>query len=225
MHAALEDIAKVANNDISVLFSGESGSGKSTLARALHAMSPRRAGPLISVDCQGLQHEAPISARLFFERLTKATGGTVVLEEVGCLPRQLQAAIASLLEQHHAGKRTLDVRIVATSHRDLDRVVRESRFSADLLIQLKTIEIRVPPLRARREDILPLARALLETFTSGAGRMIAPRAERALLVYPWPGNIHELRNVMQRAVILAPSAELDLDALPPKLLAAPDPSN
>jgi DNA-binding NtrC family response regulator len=222
MRAVLRILAKVASHDVPVLFRGESGSGKSALARALHLASPRRPHPFVAIDCQALQSDVPLSERVLAARLGQAIAGTVLLEEVGALPDRLQVAVASMLEQHHLGGRAPDVRVLATSHRDLEAAVRASQFREDLLTRLDVVEVQVPSLRDRREDILPLARCFLEAFTRSMGLPLpelAPRAQQAMLEYQWPGNIRELRNAMQRALVLSRSAVLDLDALPPKLSA------
>jgi DNA-binding NtrC family response regulator len=222
MRAVMQILAKVARHDVPVLFRGESGSGKSALARALHAASPRRLHPLVAIDCQALGADPAPSARILASKLGEALGGAILLQEVSALPDRLQAAIASLLEQRLPGGRTAEFRILATSRRDLEAAVRASRFQEDLLSRLNVVEVWVPPLRDRREDILPLARRFLDAFTRGSGRTISeltPRAKRALLDYEWPGNVSELRNAMQRALVLSGSSVLDLDALPTVLSA------
>ena len=219
MRTVVAIVATVAAHDVPVLFRGESGSGKSVLARALHGASPRRAGPLVRVDCRALEGEGLATARALHAALAGAAGGTVLLEEVGGLPKPWQGPVASLIEPtRSAGAR---VRVVATSARDLEGAARAGQFSEELLARLAVIEIRVPSLRERREDILPLARRFVVAFTLGdeLPPALTARAERALLAYAWPGNVRELRNAMQRAVIVSQGAVLDLDALPPKLSA------
>ena len=219
MRAVLEIVATVAAYDVPVLFRGESGSGKSVLARALHAASPRRLGSLVRVDCRALEGEGPATAHVLYTALDGAAGGTVLLEEVGGLPKPLQGPVASLIEPTRSAG--AGVRVVATSARDLEGAARAGQFSEELLARLAVIEIRVPPLRERIEDILPLAHRFVVAFTLGDGPppALTARAERALLAYAWPGNVRELRNAMQRAVIVSQGAVLDLDALPPKLSA------
>jgi NtrC-family two-component system response regulator AlgB len=220
MRAVVRIVAAVATHDVPVLFRGESGSGKSVLARALHGASPRREGPLVRVDCRALEVEGLATARVLYTALGSAAGGTVLLEEVGGLPKPLQGPVASLIEPTRSAG--AGVRVVATSARDLEGAARAGRFSAELLAYLAVVEIRVPPLRERREDILPLAHRFLSAFTPGDAPALelSARAERALLAYAWPGNVRELRNAMQRAVIVSRGAVLDLDALPPRLSAA-----
>jgi NtrC-family two-component system response regulator AlgB len=220
MRAVVRILATVASHDVPVLLRGESGSGKSTLARALHAASERRERPLVAIDCQELQAGALASARIFAARLEEANGGSVLLEEIGALPDRYQAAVVSLLDLHRLGRRSADVRVIATSHLDLEGAARVGRFREDLLTRVAVVEVWVPPLRDRPEDILPLARRFLAAFVGPGGMAeLTPRAQRALLAYPWPGNVRELRNAMQRAVVLSRSAALDLEVLPPKLSA------
>lgn len=219
MRAVVAMLGRVACHDVPVLLRGESGSGKSALARALHAASPRRDRLLVPVDCRELEADGPRNARVLAEKIGEAMGGSVLLEEVGALPERLQAGVVSLLEPSGA-RRSGDVRVVATSHLDLEAAVRAGRLREDLVRRLAVVEIRVPPLRERKDDILPLARSFLAAFGRGRVAGLAPRAEVALLSYPWPGNIRELRNAMQRALVLSPGAILDLEALPPKLRAS-----
>jgi len=219
MRAAVRIIATVAGLDVPVLFRGESGSGKSALARALHAASPRRTHRLVPVDCQALQAETAPSARVLAAKLEEAIGGSILLEEIGALPGRSQGVIASLLEQHGLGAPTVDVRVIATSHLDLEAAVSAHHFREDLLTRLNVVEVFVPPLRDRREDILPLAGRFLEVFSPGheLPPELTPRAQRALLEYEWPGNVRELRNAIHHAVVLSRTPALDVDALPPKL--------
>jgi two-component system, NtrC family, response regulator AlgB len=193
------------------------------LARAQHASSPRRACPLVTVDCRALHGGALASAHVVIDKVHEAVGGTVLFDEIGALTRPIQAGVASLLEQDRVAGHVA-TRVIATSQRDLEAAVQAGSFSEDLLARLAVVEIRVPPLRERREDILPLAQRFLGAFARGIGITdpeLTARAQRALLEYGWPGNVRELRNAMQRAVILTRSAIVDVDALPPRLGARP----
>jgi len=221
MRPVLEVLSRVAAHDVPVLLRGESGSGKSALARSLHAASPRRERPLVPVDCRELAAEALRSGRSLAARIEEALGSTLLLEEVGALPERLQAGLLSLLEPSGAG-RAAPVRVVATSERRLEDAVAAGEFRGDLLRRLAVVEVRVPPLRARREDVLPLARAFLGASGLRRGEgppALSPRAERALLAYPWPGNLRELRNAVERALVLEPGPVVDLEGLPPRIAA------
>jgi len=213
MRGALRVLATVAPHDVPVLLLGESGSGKSMLARALHAASPRRERPFVSVDCLELSGGPP-EVRVLHERIAAAADGTVLFEEIAALPEVLQGAVLALFE------RSASVRVVASTRRDLDAEVRAGRFREDLRSRLDLVEIRVPPLRARREDILALASSFLAAFAETMAvspPALTPAAEQVLLAYPWPGNVRELRNAMQHAVVVAGGSTLDVDALPVRL--------
>jgi len=222
MRAVVSVLATVAGHDVPVLLHGESGSGKSNLGRALHAASSRRARRLVAVDCQGLQGRADASRELG-AMIETAAGGTILLEEVGALPERCQGTVAYLLEQHRLCDADADIRVIATAHGDLEAAVRAGRFREDLLTRLDVVEIRVPPLRERHEDILPLARSFLLAFKRPGGEpcpALTARAEEALVEYRWPGNVRELRNAVQRALIVSPGPLLDVDAFAPRLGAA-----
>jgi DNA-binding NtrC family response regulator len=217
MRKVTERLIQAAAHDVPVLLRGESGTGKSWLARALHANSPRRAGPLVSIDCLGLPDDPTLAARVLAEELGRAGGGTVFLEEVGALPERLQLTIASLLEQRERALEVAHFRFVAASRADLEAAVRARRLHNELLSRLNVVELQLPPLRDRRDDIPLLAGRLLQAFAHQLGIAVpalTPRFERALLAYAWPGNVRELRNVMQRALVLAGSDVLDTSSLP-----------
>jgi NtrC-family two-component system response regulator AlgB len=220
MRATLAMLAKVSQLDIPVLLRGEAGSGKSVLARALHAASPRREHALVAIDCLGLGADPPL-ARLH-AKLAEAAAGTVLFEEVGALRSRWQAEVALFLEGRGHWVPSPDIRVVATTQRDLEGAVRASQFRADLLVGLALVEIRVPPLRERPDDIVPLARHFLGVFARAANQLVpelSPAAQRALVDHTWPGNLRELRNVMQRRVVLSDLPELDAEALTAQLVA------
>ncbi len=231
-------LAKAATRDVSVLLRGENGTGKSVLARHLHALSARAAKPFVVINCPTLSEEL-LASELFGHsrgsftgavrdqagRVEIAEGGTLFLDEIGELPPSLQAKLLRFLQDRvfeRVGEnvtRSADVRIVAATNRDLEAEVRDGRFREDLLFRLNTFELVVPPLRDRREDILPLAHRFLAFFTTEAGQRLelTPEAEAALYAYEWPGNIRELRNAMERAAVLAAGTRLGTELLPERI--------
>jgi NtrC-family two-component system response regulator AlgB len=236
MQAVLEVIGRAAQSDAAVLLRGENGTGKGVLARALHAQSLRNAGPFVTVNCPTLSAEL-LASELFGHakgaftgavrdqvgRVEAAERGTLFLDEIGELAPALQAKLLRFLQEKQFERigetrtRHSDVRLVTATNRDLDQDIKDGRFREDLFFRLNVIEIRVPLLRERHQDILPLARRFLAFFAAGTGRPppeLAPDAEAALLAYPWPGNLRELRNAMERAVILWPARVLPAQALP-----------
>ena len=239
MRAALEMVSRAAAHDVPVLLKGESGTGKSVLARALHRMSPRASRPFATVNCPSLSEEL-LSSELFghaqgaftgavrdqIGRVEAAEGGTLFLDEVGELPANVQARLLRFLQEKQFERlgetrtRKANVRIVAATNRDLDAAVRAGGFREDLLFRLNVVEVTVPPLRERREEILPLARRFLDFFARAARRPapeLSPEAEAALLAYRWPGNVRELRNALERAAILTSAQVLGPQAFPERI--------
>jgi DNA-binding NtrC family response regulator len=226
-------VARVAPSEASVLLLGESGTGKELVARAIHAASPRAQAPLVVVDCTGLP-ESLFESELFgHERgaftgaatqhiglVESASGGTLFLDEVGDIPLALQVKLLRLLETgtyRRVGStelRRADVRLVSATHRDLRAMVREGSFRQDLYYRLSTFPIGLPPLRERREDIALLAQALLERLAGERPPSLSPAALARLAAYRFPGNIRELRNLLERALLLC-----DGDTLLPEHLA------
>jgi DNA-binding NtrC family response regulator len=221
----LETAEQVAGAEIAtLLLLGETGSGKNVLARHIHALSPRRGRPLLEVSCAtipenlleselfGHEKGAFTDAKSFkLGTLELADGGTVVLDEIGELRLDLQAKLLHFLEERRfrrvGGTREIavDVRVIALTNRDLQAMVRERLFRADLYYRLSVFPIRLPPLRERREDILPLASLFLVRLGPKLGRRlegIERETENRLLAYGWPGNVRELRNVVERAMVL-----------------------
>lgn len=228
-------IRRVAPSRSTVLIEGESGTGKELIARMLHYWSNRAEGPFIAVNCKAFAegiveselfgHErgsftGAISARAgCFER---ASGGTLFLDEIGEAGGDFQAKLLRVLEDGEVLRvggskpRRIDVRIVAATNRVLRAEVAADRFRADLYFRLNVIPVRIPPLRERIADILPLARHFLAFHSAQAGRQISmsPAAEEALINYPWPGNVRELENAIERAVVLS-----GIDVLTPEYFA------
>ncbi|WP_342375840.1 sigma-54 dependent transcriptional regulator [Myxococcus stipitatus] len=237
MRDVFERLRKVAPSPATVLVLGESGTGKELVARALHAQSPRADGPLVSVNCAAIP-EGLLESELFGHEkgaftgaltahaglVEAAHGGTLFLDEVGELPAPAQARLLRMLQDGEVRRvgstrpRKVDVRIVAATHRDLPRRVQEGAFRQDLYFRLRVVEIRLPPLRERGEDLPVLARHLLEKACRKVGRApmtLSPETLAALSTHPWPGNVRELENALERAVILAdgPLVTPDLLAL------------
>lgn len=241
MRATLDLVERVASSDAAVLLMGENGTGKGVLARWLHARSLRFGGPFVLVSCPTLSEEL-LASELFGHvkgaftgairdregRLEAAQGGTLFLDEISEISPGLQAKLLRFLQDKEFERvgenrtRRANVRVVGATNRDLEEEVRAGRFREDLYFRLNVVEIRLLALRERREDIPLLARRFLEFFARQARRPtpeLAPAALRALLAYSWPGNIRELRNVLERAVILWPSQVIELEALPEQIAA------
>jgi NtrC-family two-component system response regulator AlgB len=242
MQAVLDVVARAASHDVAVLLRGENGTGKGVLARALHAQSPRRDRPFVVVNCPTLSEEL-LASELFGHargaftgavrdqegRVEAAEGGTVFLDEIGEISPALQAKLLRFLQEKRFERvgetrtRTADVRIVAATNRELDAEVKAGRFREDLLYRLNVMEIVVPPLRERSEDILPLARGFVEFFARQGGRPppdLSPATDKLLLSYPWPGNVRELRNAIERALILARGQVLEPEVFPERIAAS-----
>ncbi len=236
MHTVLDMAARVAATDAPVLITGENGTGKSILARAIHNQSPRATSPFVVTNCPTLSEEL-LASELFGHvrgaftgavrdqagRVEVAEGGTLFLDEIGEIPPSLQSKLLRFLQEkdfERVGEtrtRHGNVRIIAATNRDLEADVKAGRFREDLFYRLNVVEVRMPPLRERREDILPLARAFLSSFTR-ATRPMAPEisaaAAMALEQHDWPGNVRELRNTIERIAILWPTSVVEPEALP-----------
>ena len=239
IRSILEVAAKAAGSDVPVLLRGESGTGKSVLARMIHTMSPRSAHSFVVVNCPTLSEEL-LTSELFGHtkgaftgavrdqagRVEAAEGGTLFLDEIGEITPSLQAKLLRFLEDKEFERigesktRRADVRTVAATNRDLEDHVRKGLFREDLLYRLNVIDLQLPPLRERPEDIVRLARRFLLFFARAARRHppeLSKAAEDALLAYAWPGNIRELRNAIERAVILWPAQVIEPEAFPPQI--------
>jgi formate hydrogenlyase transcriptional activator len=225
LREVLERVARVAATDSTVLITGETGTGKELLARAIHAGSPRAKRAMVKVNCAALP-EGLVASELFGHergaftgalerrrgRCELANGGTLFLDEVGELPPPVQVALLRVLQEREfervGGSETLrtDARVVAATNRNLEESAREGKFRSDLFFRLNVFPIRVPPLRERAEDIPILAEYWMSRHSRTVGKSIRgidESAMAALCAYPWPGNIRELQNVVERAVILA----------------------
>ena len=239
MRSVLETLTRTGAHYVAVLLRGENGTGKGLLARSIHATSPRRDHPFVVVNCPTLSEEL-LASELFGHargaftgavrdqegRVEAAEGGTVFLDEVGEISPGLQAKLLRFLQEKRFERvgenrtRTADVRIVAATNRDLESDVKEGRFREDLLYRLNVVEVTVPPLRERPEDIVALARGFIAFFARQARRAppeLSPAAARMLLAWPWPGNVRELRNAIERAVILSPGQVLEPESFPERM--------
>ncbi|NBV45447.1 MAG: FHA domain-containing protein [Planctomycetia bacterium] len=228
-------IGRVAGTKATVLVRGESGAGKELVARAIHEASDRRAGPFVCLNCAALS-ETLLESELFGHEKGAFTGaterkvgkfeqahrGTIMLDEIGEMSPAIQAKFLRVLEGHpyeRVGGQTrvqVDVRVVAATNRDLEKAVESGDFRRDLYFRLKVVEILVPPLRHRVEDIEPLARHFLGRFAAETGQPVrdfTPAALEAMRRHHWPGNIRELRNCIERAVVLSSEALIDVPEL------------
>ncbi|MEC8162786.1 MAG: sigma-54 dependent transcriptional regulator [Planctomycetota bacterium] len=232
-------IERAGPSGAAILITGESGTGKELVARALHDSSARKAKPFIAVNCAALP-EALIESELFGHAkgaftdardarkglFAQADGGTLFLDEIGDLPLNLQAKLLRVLEQQTIRpigsdqEQAIDVRVLSATHQDLEAKVEREEFRQDLYYRLNVIEIEVPPLRARGNDVLLLAHTFLQQFAEKSGKAVVGIAEPAatkLLDYDWPGNVRELRNVLERAVTMTQYDRVIVDDLPARV--------
>ncbi|HXO22325.1 MAG TPA: sigma-54 dependent transcriptional regulator [Thermoanaerobaculia bacterium] len=224
-----------------VLLRGETGTGKGVLAAWLHRHGPREAEPFVDLNCAGLASEF-LETELFGHERGAFTGaavakqgllevahrGTLFLDEIGDMPAEVQAKLLKVLEEQRFRRvgairdRQVDVRLIAASHHDLERLTAEERFRSDLYYRVSTLPLFVPPLRERGRDVVLLARAILVRIAADLAHSpltLSAGAERALCAHPWPGNVRELRNVLERAVLFADGSVLEAQDLFP--VAAP----
>jgi DNA-binding NtrC family response regulator len=233
MRDMIERLRKLAAAEMPLLIRGESGTGKELVAELVHESSPRRRGAIEKVNCAAFPeslldnelfgHEkgaftgANASFRGVFER---ASGGTLFLDEVGDMPPSIQAKILRAIQNKEirriGGPRTItvDIRFVAATNKDLEAMVEEGSFRSDLLYRLNAATVRVPPLRERPEDIVPLAEEFLSSFAGGGGKALAPETRAALEGYAWPGNIRELKSAVQYACTISSGEAISPADLP-----------
>ncbi|MFW6345084.1 MAG: sigma-54-dependent transcriptional regulator, partial [Halomonas sp.] len=239
MQSLFHDAARLATREAPVLLLGESGTGKELLARAIHAESPRAQGPFVAVNCASIPAELMESE--FFGHVKgaftgasdhrqglfqSARGGSLFLDEIGEMSPDLQAKLLRTLQEKSIRpvgaerEESIDVRIIAATHRDLEREIATGAFRADLFYRLETFSLRIPPLREREGDLEPLIRALIDKHAEAQGveiHGIEPTALAALLGYSYPGNVRELENAIMRAVTLADTGEIRHADLPERL--------
>jgi DNA-binding NtrC family response regulator len=236
LRGVLDLVERVAETDATVLVTGESGTGKELVARAIHYNSPRAERPLVTVNCGAIPEEL-LESELFGHvrgaftsavsqrvgRFALADGGTIFLDEIGDMSANLQVKLLRVLQDRtfepvgSSKTSSVDVRVVAATHQDLELAIRERRFREDLFYRLNVFPIHVPPLRERREDIPLLAQHFLEAAHArqgGGGEGIAPEALEILCAWHWPGNVRELQNLMERVAILRRQGRVEAADLP-----------
>ncbi len=246
MQKVLELARRVAHVDSTVLITGESGVGKERVARFIHDESSRATRPFVAINCAAVT-ETLLESELFGHAkgsFTGATtdraglfeaahGGTLFLDEVGEVPPAMQAKLLRVLQEREVRRvgenksRSIDVRVLAATNRDLAAAVESGEFRKDLYYRLRVVELRIPPLRERRADILPLARAFLATALERSKRQraaqacaLSPQAADQLVRYDWPGNVRELENAVERAVALSVGTQIAPDDLPEEVRVA-----
>ncbi|MES1208897.1 MAG: sigma-54 dependent transcriptional regulator [Pseudomonadota bacterium] len=239
MRAVLDKIDQVADTDASVLIRGETGTGKEVIARLIHASSRRSSGPFVAVNMAAIP-EALAESELFghvrgaftgaekprMGRFLAAHRGTLFFDEIGEMPRNLQAKLLRVLQDHEvtpvgsSDQISADVRVIAATHRNLEEMVADGTFRADLYYRLEVVPMEVPPLRARRDDIPALADHFRREVNAREGRTVpgfSPAVRDRLCVHDWPGNVRELENLVQRLVVVASCREVTLEDLPPHM--------
>ncbi len=231
MQKTLEVAFKAAESEATILLLGENGTGKSVLARAMHGRSPRRGGAFVTVSCPSLSRDL-LESDLFghvkgaftgahadtLGKVAAADGGTLFLDEIGELPLEIQAKLLRLLQEREYERvgetkpRRANVRVISATNRDLTQAVADGKFREDLFYRLNVISLRLPPLRERINDLEKIATGHLAFFAGHSGKSVrgfSPDALEAMRSYSWPGNIRELRNVIERAVILCSGAVIE----------------
>ncbi len=244
MKRVMDVLIRAAKSPASVLILGESGTGKSVAARCLHQNSQLADKPFVTVSCPSLSREL-LESQLFghargaftgalkdhWGKVKAATGGTLFLDEIGDLPLEIQPKLLRLLQEREYERvgetitRKADVRIVAATNRDLKQRVAEGAFREDLFYRLNVITVEMPPLRARPNDLLKFAEHYMKHFAAQCGRAVngfTDDAAAAMLRYSWPGNLRELRNAIERSVILTPKPKISAADLPSQVRGGPD---
>jgi DNA-binding NtrC family response regulator len=233
MRAVLERVSLVCHSEAPVLITGESGTGKELVARALHFGGPRRSQPFVAVNCAAFP-DTLIESELFGHgkgaftgavsrregRFKMADRGTLFLDEVGELSLSAQAKLLRVLQEGTIeplgvdGTVPVDVRILSATHRDLQALIVKGQFREDLYYRLKVLHIPLPPLRGRTEDLPMLVEHLVKRYATGFHPHLTARAREVLAAYPFPGNVRELENVIQHALVMANGRDIDVDDLP-----------
>ena len=232
----LELAARVAKFDTTVLVTGETGTGKEVIARYLHQSSPRAEKPLLAINCSAMP-ESLLESELFGHRagaftgatrhhsglFEEASGGTVFLDEIGDISTAMQVKLLRVLQEREVKRigeshtRAVDVRVISATHQPLEDLVAEGRFREDLFYRLNVVRIAIPPLRDRRDDILPLARYFLKRCAQRLklpDLRLAPACVDVLLQHPWPGNVRQLENIIEQAAVLCPGGLITPEHLP-----------
>lgn len=246
MKGIIDVVERAANTRATILLLGENGTGKSQLARHAHSLSSVADGPFITVNCPSLSREL-LESELFghvqgaftgavkdkWGKVEAARGGTLFLDEIGELPAELQPKLLRLLQERAYERvgdtrtRTADVRVIAATNRDLGAAVKAGTFREDLFYRLNVITVTVPPLRERPADLARLAKSFLHYFAEDSGRPVqkfSPEAWAKVRAHPWPGNLRELRNVIERAVILSRGEQIEIGDFPGELAATDAPA-
>ena len=239
MQEIYKTIGRVAESDATVLIHGESGTGKELVARAIHYHGMRAGRPFVAVNSAAIPSEL-LESELFghekgsftgavarkLGKFEAAAGGTLFLDEIGDMSLSLQGKLLRVLQEREfervGGTEPIktDVRVIAATHHNLEKMVRENRFREDLFYRLNVIQINIPPLRKRKDDVVPLAEHFLRKYREGKGvtaQSFTPETLKALRAYDWPGNVRELENAVQRAVTLSQGDKIFPDALPPQV--------
>jgi two-component system, NtrC family, response regulator HydG len=246
MQTVIDRLKRIAPTDATVLINGESGAGKELIAQALHQNSPRKGKRIVALNCAAVA-ENLVESELFghvkgaftdahsdrIGAFEYANGGTLFLDEVGDMPMSTQIKLLRVLEEHQISRVgdnkpiRVNVRLVSASNRNLEELVAQGKFRNDLYFRLKVVTVNLPPLRERREDIIPLADHFRRQFAKRHHKQIkgmSPIVSKRLYAYDWPGNVRQLRNAIETMAVLDLDGTLDVDDLPPELADAQPPS-